>query len=864
MIPKAVRPVAFLVLLFVAVVSHFAHAQQDASQTTPTQPATVVPAPTATPAPAAQPEAAPAPAQAAPAQSTLVSDQQAAIAALKTRVDSLQKQMDAGTEDDGELLEIRLELEEVSQQLLQSGVAFRPRLAEINQRLTQLGAPPADGQPAEPKIVSDERAALSDEKAQINAVIGSAESMSIQVSSMIDRIAEMRRDLFQSLLTRRYDIDYALFFETVNAFQSEMGDLYTSVGSWWRFVWSFKLSSVLGVMICAALAAAVLRIGSNRIFGKVFEPDPTVEEPSYLSRISVAFWSTLLPTATLAVFLSLTYLLFEYFGIMREDIGVIMGALFYVILMVFFVHRLGKGILAPKMPNWRLVRVRTGAARSLMWLVTATAFFSGIDYFFSTVYQVLGAPLTLTVGEALTATVVIGVLLILIGLVKALSTPEGAPRPWPWWVRFLLIALGGVTLVAALLGFIGFARFLSQQIVVTGAILITMYIGNLSARAMSEEGAFARTSFSRWLRKWFPLDESTLDQLGLVISIVINIFVVLIGLPLILLQWGFQWGDMWVWLVRAAGGFQIGSFSFSPVGIFTGIIVFMLGYFLTRWFQNWLDGSVMARGKVDTGVRNSISLVVGYAGMALAGIIAISAAGIDLSSLALVAGALSLGIGFGLQNIVSNFVSGLILLAERPFKVGDWVVAGTVSGTVRKISVRATEIETFQRQTMILPNSEFINSAVGNWTHRNKLGRVDIKVSVAYDSDAKMAYEIMKQIAVAHPLVLKNPEPFVMFLNFGAAGLEFEVRVVLADILNSGTVQNDIRFAILEEFEKAGIAIPSTPRAQPPVPDEPLHSASDDERVEAEHEALLAKLKVEAEKEEAKPRRRRPKAPDPA
>src|SRR5690606_37654713 len=127
-------------------------------------------------------------------------------------------------------------------------------------------------------------------------------------------------------------------------------------------------------------------------------------------------------------------------------------------------------------------------------------------------------------------------------------------------------------------------------------------------------------------------------------------------------------------------------------------------------------------GRVDVGVRNSVGTAVGYAGVALAGLVGLSAAGIDLSNLALVAGALSLGIGFGLQNIVNNFVSGLILLAERPFKVGDWIEAGGVEGNVRKISVRATEIETFRRQTVIMPNSQFINSAVGNWTHRNRLG----------------------------------------------------------------------------------------------------------------------------------------------
>lgn len=280
--------------------------------------------------------------------------------------------------------------------------------------------------------------------------------------------------------------------------------------------------------------------------------------------------------------------------------------------------------------------------------------------------------------------------------------------------------LGGVTMVAAFLGYIGFARFLSAQIVFTGALLTTMYIGFLTARAIAEEGAFAKTIPGGRLRRRFDLDDAALDQIALVVSISINALVILVGVPLILFLWGFQIGDIRAWLYRLATGFQIGSFTFSPAGLLTGVLVFVTGYFLTRWFQGWLDGSVMARGRVDAGVGNSIRLATGYAGVALAGLVSISAAGIDLSNLALVAGALSLGIGFGLQNVVSNFISGLILLAERPFKVGDWIVAGPVSGTVKKISVRATEIETFQRQSVILPNSELINSAVGNWTHRNK------------------------------------------------------------------------------------------------------------------------------------------------
>jgi small-conductance mechanosensitive channel len=217
-------------------------------------------------------------------------------------------------------------------------------------------------------------------------------------------------------------------------------------------------------------------------------------------------------------------------------------------------------------------------------------------------------------------------------------------------------------------------------------------------------------------------------------------------------------------------------------------------------------------------VRNSVKTGVGYLGIGLAGLIGVSAAGFDLSSLALVAGALSLGVGFGLQNIVSNFVSGLILLVERPFKVGDWVVTGTTEGFVKRISVRATEIETFQRQTIMVPNSLFINASVGNWTHKNKLGRSDIPVTVSYNSAPRQVMDTLLQIAAAHPLVLKNPEPQAVFSTFGDATMTFELRVYLADIVNGNGVRNDLRLAIYERFKDDGLGAPFPKEELEPEP----------------------------------------------
>ncbi|MBZ9820442.1 mechanosensitive ion channel family protein [Mesorhizobium sp. CA4] len=795
--------------------------------------------------------------------SQLIADQTKVIQDLTARTDGLEKKLSDPDQDDAGLVDIRLQLEDISRAALNSALAFRQRLTDINNRAEVLGPPPAQGQPTEPVIVSSERSALATEKAQINAVVASAQNLSIRVNGLVDKIAVMRSELFRSVITKHYDLTDALSPQAFSDAHDQFTGLYKAVSSWASFAVRFKFQAILAATLMALALAAVLLIGGRRLFGRIFEADPTVEDPSYLSRLSVAFWSTLLPTLALGVFFASAVFFFNYYNVLRGDIGTFLNALLTVIAMVFCVNRLTNAALEPRLPNWRLIPVATGRARWLVCLTTAMALVLGFNYFLSVVNEKMGSPLSLTIARGFVAAIIVGVILILMGLLRPFRTADGSWRPWPAWLRFMAIALGLFTIAAALLGYIGLALFVSFQVVVTGTVLVTAYIGFLSARAIGEEGGFADTSVGRWLSENSSYEDTALDQLGLAVSIAINLMIVVVFLPLILLMWGFQPGDIEAWAYKLATGVTIGSVTISFLGILSGIVVFGIGYFLTRWFQGWLDGSVMARGKVDAGVRNSIRLGVGYAGVAVAALVGISAAGIDLSNLALVAGALSLGIGFGLQNVVSNFVSGLILLAERPFKVGDWIVAGDVSGTVRKISVRATEIETFQRQAVILPNSNLINNAVGNWTHRNKLGRIDIKVGVAYGSDVKRVHAVLTDIARAHPMVLKNPEPFVLFANFGSAALEFEIRVFVADIMNGSVVQNDIRFAIFDIFEQEQIEIPSTPRA---VVESKKHEAwpIDDDKIEAEF-AERERLEAEAaaERERLAKMKRRGRKPDP-
>lgn len=276
--------------------------------------------------------------------------------------------------------------------------------------------------------------------------------------------------------------------------------------------------------------------------------------------------------------------------------------------------------------------------------------------------------------------------------------------------------------------------------------------------------------------------------------------------------WGYS-DSTWLWAQQfLSNGFSIGAVTIVPLHFAVGLATFAL--FLTgmRWINREVLPNWVARARLDRGGREAVVTLTGYVGIIVAALVGLSLAGFSLTNLAIVAGALSVGIGFGLQNIVNNFVSGIILLFERPIRTGDWIVAGDVQGFVRRISIRSTLIETFDRADVIVPNSALISNNVTNWMLRDPWGRVTVPIGVAYGSDVDKVTEVLKSVAAAHPLVMQDGKhvspPQVLFIGFGDSSLNFELRCFIREIDKRLLTLSDLNYAIEKQMRQAGIAIP--------------------------------------------------------
>ncbi len=370
------------------------------------------------------------------------------------------------------------------------------------------------------------------------------------------------------------------------------------------------------------------------------------------------------------------------------------------------------------------------------------------------------------------------------------------------WASRLGFLLLGLSIVANIIGAFSLAQFLVQGVLYSGFIATVLLVGVFAINQLWD--IILRLEIIQSYRS-FTLNKELIHSRFEKIVYWITLY-----------WWIVQTLDVFNLyksvksFVSAVIGFQleVGSLSVSLGDVLIFLITIYISVILSRFIRFILEEDVLRKVKLPRGVAGSISMLTHYVILAIGFTVAMSAAGIEWSRFAILAGALGVGIGFGLQDVVNNFVSGLILIFERPIKLGDVIELENLRGNVKRIGIRSSTIRTFEGAEVIVPNSFLISNKVVNWTLSDRMRRVSVPVGVAYGTDPKTVIKLLENIAKKHQEVREKPEPVALFLGFGESSLDFELRFWTNNFDTWLELQTDISVHINEELAKAGIEIP--------------------------------------------------------
>lgn len=701
------------------------------------------------------------------------------------------------------------------------GQALLPDRQQLDAQLAVLGpAPKPDSGMKETAEVVRKRSALESQKAKMDAQIKQAEGIKNGALTLSSQIVNLRRDQLKSQLAlnsgsilgprfwapvfNSQDLDG----EKINDFLSELQD--TAAMSWesgWRF----------GTI--AWLVAAMLVMTLGRRYSEEFLAWVSIHKMPE-GRLRRSFLAATIALTTLAA----VVLTFNFIALaltrrdeVSTDVQDFVDRLVQLSVFCGLIAGLGRAFLSTRRPSWRLPALSNEVALALKPFPPITAV---LVFIFQTVeafnYSV-GTSLNTTIfANGLTA-LLIGSTALAISVrtnrvrrrMALAGTPPEARSTVVGLIQMALTLTAVAILLSLIIGYVTLARYLSYEVIWCGILFGSFYFLSHLVNDGCESLFSTNNSSGKRIQSSLNIDERHLQQAATVLAAIGKTFLILF-VALALLNGTFASSTPIELLQKAIefwGGKGLESLNIVPAHMVNAIICLIVGIYVLRSVRRWLDNDFLPKTTMDVGMRVSLVTLFSNIGYVLIILLTLSIMGLQWNKLAWIVSALSVGIGFGLQEIVKNFISGLILLTERPVKVGDLVSISGIEGDIRRINVRATEIQLSDKSTVIVPNSQLISQNVRNATMGNAQGVVTILLTFPLDIDPVQVREILLEVYNENERILETPEPSVSFKDLTPQGIVLSVTGNVAGQRQISGAKSDLLFDILTRLRKEGIML---------------------------------------------------------
>lgn len=699
--------------------------------------------------------------------------------------------------------------------------AMQAQLNLVDARIAQLG-PVTPGVEEAPDIKS-QRALLAQQRSTIDSAIKRGKLLTTEADQLATEIEDNQAEAFSEKMSVRSASPLSPQFwgPLVRAVPRDSKRLWAFLGAEGAaVVRGIKLGGlpaaiiglILGLLLIGPAQVALRAAGRRQVLVHVPE--------NRIRRSTLALWLTMVGTIMPALAAASLIAGLRGAGMIAPAWNPLASRLQLACSIGALIAALGGALLQRHQPSWRLIPLSDATANRLRPLTFTASAVTILSTLLIGVRDGMGAsgPVQAAVDVVTALLYIALVMSILVSAARARAhviRARGEDNGNQSVVAFLSLAAWGVLVFSAvslLGGYIAFAFFLARFLIWLGVVAAALYlllvaVDDICSTLFDRDGKVANV-----FHHGFGVRRSLIDQFGVALSALLRLLLILLALGMVSRPFGSNVSSMLDEATQIAQGVTIGQITLSPGAILRALAVLAVGLFMVRAAQRWLTTRYLPATELDAGAQNSIAMVARYTGLILAVLWTLASLGIGFERIALLLSALSVGIGFGLQAITQNFVSGLILLAERPVKIGDWVKIGDQEGDVKRISVRATEIQIADRSTLIVPNSELITKSVINKTLADPVGRIQLEFSVQIGSDVEQVRAMVMAIYHAQDAVLDDPQPSLYIDRIADGRINFKGFAFVSSPRAVYSTRSDIWFCLLSQLPAAGIELGSTPQ----------------------------------------------------